>query len=374
MKKFTAMMVGWVMMYNLSFAGFAIADDVNVRSDNTNNVDATGGNATATNTQGQEQGQDQDQVSSAVIYGNLPEVGFVGFLNPGTPIVGTEWKFYYSPLYARLSVKKIDKMRWGFHFLDLMPTKWGGRVQFTMEGEKLQDNQDDILVMNYWPEIASNPGDEVLGTSIVVGEPDWSDQAFLGEAAKACKDETMTRRIAISYSEYIDGITVGASIGMSGSTAEVSKGSGFVIASGAMVGKNKTRAERVRRVKVLCMNDGPLYLIGKKPAPAQPAPPVVVEKPCPPKACNPDGIWAQINELKRRIALCTQFCFNNLQLRSALGEKYIDLAVCTGDKQYLNDANKNFEIAERNYAAGILLAGRLSESDIRTPGGNRFCQ
>lgn len=172
----------------------------------------------------------------------------------------------------------------------------------------------------------------------------------------------MTRRIAIAYSEYVDGVTVGASIGLSGSTAEASNGSGFVIASGAMVGKNKTRAERVRRVKVLCMNDGPLFL---PPVPT-PAPPVVVSPPPvlpSPLICNPSKIWTMIKRAERAIIACTTWCYENLVNRRDAAEANIDMYACTHNVKFLKDtyyegsirhegALHHFEKAEQNYKLG----------------------
>lgn len=349
-----ALLVLWTMLYNTIFASSALAADPEIKIviDNKNEIKAEGGKASSDQKQKQKQKQDQkqdqsqDASSQAIVQGNLPEVGFVSFMAPGTPIVGSEWKFYYSNLYSRLSVKKIEKMRYGFHFSDLWPGKWGGRVQFTLEGESLSANSDDISVMHYWPEIAANPNDEVLGTSIVVGEPDWSERAFLGEALAACKSETMTRRVAIAYSEYIDGVTVGASLGLSGSTAEASNGSGFVIASGAMVGKNKTRAERVARVKVLCMNDGPLYLPPTAPPPA-PAPPVAA--PPSEQVCDIDAIWVRIKIALKKIVKCTTWGWENLQHRRDAAEGYVEMYACTHEEKYLVEAIKHFGMAEKNY-------------------------
>ena len=380
--RIVAILAAALMMFSASFALAGISVG------NTDTVTTTGGAASSdqTQTEKQKQEEQQKQNASAVVYGNLPEVGFVGFLPTGTPIVGTEWKFYYSSLYARLSVKKIDKMRYGFHFSDLWPGKWGGRVQFTPEGERLQENKTDIELMQYWPEGlppgTGNAGDEVLGSVIVVGEPDWSDQAFLGDAAYACKTETMTRRIAVSEAEYIDGVTVGASIGLSGSTAEASNGAGFVIASGAMVGKNKTRAERVRRFKVLCMNDGPLYLPPcKKETPkTEPTPVKSVEpekeKPCQPK-CDVsvyERIVAELQESNLEhdgIRWCKWPGRNNESLRFRKGTAYEQWYFCersNGKRKeevsYLLDLSDNeFGAGERDYFNGRELTAEQNFGD-----------
>ncbi len=82
-----------------------------------------------------------------------------------------------------------------------------------------------------------------------------------------------------------------------------------------------------------------------------------------PITCNPSEVLAQIEELKRKIALCNYFCFNNLQLRAALGEKYIELAVCTSDKKYFSLAiTEGFEVAERNFRNGKDISKNRSEA------------
>ncbi|KKQ45570.1 MAG: hypothetical protein US63_C0014G0002 [Candidatus Moranbacteria bacterium GW2011_GWC2_37_8] len=350
----------WTMLYNLAFAGFAFADPVNFDASISthNTVNTGGGTATSTNNQNQNQGQEQDASSSAttIVRQNLPEVGFVGFLNPGTPIVGTEWKFWYKKIHSRLTMKKIGMAHYGFHLSDLWISNWGGRVEFTPQGESLPRNNDDVLVAHYWPEDLPNEGDEILGSVIVVGKADVDDIAFVTDGALACKDQTMTRRIAVSEAEYIDGATIGGSIGLSGSAARAADASGAVFATGGMLGKTKTRAERVRRVKVLCMNDGPLYLT--VPPPAEKFTPA----PTPEVACNVEVYLKIIRKAEKEIATCWRYSYNNFFWQLEAARNNVNAFICTGDKGYLGIAMNHYYMAELNYIHGFDIK-KYADSD-----------
>lgn len=379
-----------VMVVLLALGKVYASEDPNIRIGITN-----GNTSTNTNTNGNTNNNDNKNsntntgsgTATAITYGNFPEVGFVGFLNPGTPIVGSDFRFYYKDLYSRLDVQRIETMRWGFHFSDLWPTKWGGRVQYTPERDPLPENNDAIHLMHYWPEDVINPGDEILGSVEVFGEPNWTDAPFLGEAAFACKANTMTRRIAVSYTQYIDGVTLGGSVGASGTTAGVSDSSGYAVAGGAVLGKNRVRAEKVARFRVLCMNDGPLYLPApKKPCPPKvettppPPPPAEVKKPCPPKAepapkvCSDERlakIFKKIRETevlikgdkKKGIKGCPTWCKRNMCLHAKQGNNYMNAFACTREMKYIHLAIKQFEIAERNFFYSGLYAQHNAEID-----------
>jgi len=359
---------------NVSFAADDVFVDSNNENNNTNNVDvnttvdntATGGAATINFTNPRQFLQAPDMAT---------------FLAPGTPILDTEWRFFYSKMYAKMSVKQIEKMQYGFSFSSLWPGNWGGRVQFTMMGESLPENEDDVYLMGYWPFTNSNVGDVVLGTAIVVGKPDWTEAAFIGDAMDACKDYTGTRRVAIVTSVSVDGITTGASIGGSGAVSAVTNGStGTAFAAGGLLGRNRTHADRITKVQIACMNDGFPYLVDKeyppsalavvKTAPAvKPEPtPIVVVTTTPvveqqPGACGTEQILMRIKELEREVLKCTQYCFNNLQLRYALGDANIDLYVCTGDKKYLRNAMYHYGVAERNFRQGYDISAHKAEAN-----------
>lgn len=97
------------------------------------------------------------------------------------------------------------------------------------------------------------------------------------------------------------------------------------------------------------------------PPPEQPV--LVEEIPPGPEVCDPRPIIIRIEELKRKVVECKLHCFNNLGLRRALVEAYIDLYVCTGNREYLRDAIENAEIAERNYFRGHDIKANKAEAD-----------
>ena len=380
-------------------AGFAVADpiqNVDIGIDNKNNLSATGGAATATNTQSQAMTQSEWQTQTAV-GGNSNATGGTGgksdansdsksevngsgnsqqdahssaivetprpflnlqygtsFINPSTPIPGGEWKLYHSAAYSHFKAAQVERMKRGFLFSDLWPGNWKTHLEISMIGERISGNPAWISVMNYWPHFEINRGDEILAEIHINGDANMPDASFLGMAAAACMEEAGSSRFAIMTKLNFDAVTRGFSISLGGVAGQASGIKGVTGTGGGQIGTNIGSVDERPVFIALCMNNGPVDIYrAPVPQPPPPAPPVVKPEPAPqPAACDPSNIWAQINELKRRIALCTQFCFNNLQLRAALGEKYIDLAVSTGDKRYLNDANKNFEIAERNLKFG----------------------
>ena len=79
--------------------------------------------------------------------------------------------------------------------------------------------------------------------------------------------------------------------------------------------------------------------------------------------CDPSSIYAKIEELKRKVKACTRWCMNNLRLRSKLGEAYIDLYQCTGDRKHLSSAIEQFQIAERNYLKGYDIKANQTEAN-----------
>jgi len=297
--------------------------------------------------------------------------GTGSFLFSGIPIDGGGWQMYCPPVYKKLSVKEVESMKRKFQLSDLWPWNWGSRIRTVRKKEGLPANGDDISCTYYWPKAFAHPGDDVLSIVRIMGEPNWPDEAYLGMAESACKTESGSRRVAMRARIHKDGVTVGSSIGLGGATAKVVGGGdeGVAFAAGGQLGTNRTRVEDYVELEALCLNDGPTDPNPNwfpKPEKEKPASVPEAKAPAPPtglNVCDEKPILKRIEELVQKIKECTQFCFANLGFRRALGDAYVDMYVCTGDREYLHEAIKQYQIAERNYKQGHDISAHKAEAD-----------
>lgn len=365
MRKITAVVV--LAMAIICSASITFAEDdvtVEVRNGNDITNSATGGNANQN--QNQDQKQKQDQSASAVIHGNLPSVGFNSFLNPGNGMEGDGWKVICSEVYKDWSMDEIENARRKFGFLDFITFNWGSNMEFTLVGKPLPENSNPVSCLNYWPKWESHKGDRILGSVVITGEPNTPDEAFIAQAYAVCKKETGSSWVAMIGENDSDSVTTGASFNLSGAISKITGGgdSGNAVASGIGFGKARVRTEKHMQMYALCMNDRrTAYTTPPISVPA-PTPPIV--KAAPPKAeppCDTDVIRKRIEELKREVQKCTRYCYNNLTLRNALGDAYIELYTCTGEKKHLKEASYNYGVAERNYRNGHDISAHRVEAD-----------
>lgn len=356
-----------MMLVVLLAAGFAVAeDDINIDIDNENNINATGGNASSNQTQNQNQDQRQKQQLIFNERTQLPHLQYgTNFVNPGVGIQNKGWYLYQSAVYAHLSAAEVESMRRHFQFSDIFFWNWKSRMNVSMVNGRLEGQPEGISLMNYWPMAAANKGDKVIASITVRGDVNWPEESFLGMAAQVCLEEAGSDRFAVMYTIASKGITSGSSISIGGAMSQTynSGSKGAVVTSGGQLGTIETSVEDYKQFEVKCMNKGELNLIDYRPAPPAPQPPVVAPPtPQPPAACNPNDIFLKIKELLVEVQKCTRYCYNNLTLRSALGDAYIDLYVCTGDKKYLKEATYHYQVAERNFRNGHDISAHKAEA------------
>ncbi|MEK7598592.1 MAG: hypothetical protein AAB487_02550 [Patescibacteria group bacterium] len=295
--------------------------------------------------------------------------GTGSFLFSGFPIDGGKWNVYCPPVYKKLSVNEVENMRMKFQLSNFWPWNWKSRIHKAKIGESLPGNTDDVSCTAYWPKAIAYPGDKVLSTARILGDPNWPEEAFLGMAEATCKAESGSRRVAMRTRILKDGVTVGNSVGIGGAASKVVGGGdeGVAFAAGGQLGTNRTRVEDYVEFEVLCLNDGPTEPAESwfpKKDDSKPASPAV-EKPKPeePKPCDADKIRERISELEKKVQSCKLFCFNNLGYRRALGDAYVDLFICVGDKENLRKAIEHYQIAERNYLQGHDIKSHQAEAD-----------
>lgn len=386
MKKFFVVLAILAMM--VFPAGFALAGDAEVGGDgtaigfdSTNTNTSTNANANTNNlNQAQTQGQSSTNTNnSAATASNgdqtttvggqstnveiqakrefLAAPGFTDFLGSGIALRNDEWRNYCPPVYQRLSMKEIDNMKRKFRLSDIFPWNWKEGVHVIKIGESLASNTDDVMCVNYWPKHFAYSGDKVLATARILGDPNWPEEAYLGMSESACKDISGSRRVAMRVRIHTDGVTIGRSFGLSGAAAKVAEGgTGTAFAAGGQLGNNRTKVEDYVEFEILCMNDGPTEWIIATPSPTG------IELESKP-VCDADEIRGQIRQHEEEIKECKLFSFHNLQLRVSQGDNYVDLYLCTGDKNYLKAAIREYEIAERNYLRGHDIRVRQAEAN-----------
>jgi hypothetical protein len=357
-----------VTMLVVLTAGFAVAaDDVNVSNDNNNtNNNSANSNSNANSNQSQNNSQGQTMTSPT----QLPHLQYgTNFVQPGVGIENKGWFLYQSGVYGYLTVGEVSSMRRHFQISDIFFWNWRARVRTSMISVRLEGTPVGISLMTYWPKVRANRGDKVIASVVVKGEANWPEETFLGLAAQACIDEAGSDRFAVMYTTNSTGVSTGLSVSLGGAVSSVySAGSkGAVVTSGGQIGTIETTVEDHKEFQALCMNKGEVNLIDYRSATTQIDVTVQVATPAPqaPKpaaTCNTDEIFKRIEELKREVKDCKLYCYNNLTLRSALGEAYIDLYVCTGDKRYLKDATYHFEVAERNFRNGHDISAHRGEA------------
>lgn len=347
---------------SVSFAGDATGNDstnvgidLNNRVENNNRADA---NAEAIARQKQQQAQ---TVNTPRQFIQAP--GYPGFVNPGTGIMAEGWVLYAPAIYRTLTMEQINRMERKFRISDLLPWNWGASVFVTLQGESLAANEDPVGFTTYWPRATMNQGDLILATIRVKGEPDYTEETYFGTAAKACKTAVGSRRVATRARVRKDGVTIGASVGFGGAESKVaSEATAVAFAAGGQFGTNRTRVEDWFEFEAICLNDGPLDLIG---AP-EPPPAKVVEPSVPPTVPPVEDprckIEIRIHELEQEVELCKRYCFNNLQLRLELGRQYIELYIVTGEKKHLSAAIYSFGVAERNFKNGHDISAHQAEA------------
>lgn len=297
--------------------------------------------------------------------------GTGSFLFSGFPIDGGKWNVYCPPVYKKLSVQEVENMKRKFQLSDFWPWNWKSRIHSAKIGESLPSNGDDISCAGYWPKVVAYPGDKVLSTARILGDPNWPEEAFLGMAEATCKEESGSRRVAMRARILKDGVTIGSSVGLGGATSKVVGGGdeGVAFAAGGQLGTNRTRVEDYIEFEVLCLNDGPTEpdpnWFPRKEEAKPLSVPVVEPQPEEPKkpVCEADKIRERIADLEKKVQDCKLFCFNNLEYRRALGDAYVDLYVCAGGLENLRQAIEHYQIAERNYLNGKDIRAHQAEAD-----------
>ena len=351
------------------FASFALAQDISIRNTNTNTATATGGNADQQQQQGQKQKQQQKQEVSGV-EGNqtvttplqAPLMGVI--VGPGGAEVGQRFMMSCNPAYQSFTIGELEMMAKSGSFFDkrgsFFDAMTASKVRSVVRSKKDKATSDQIRILNQVPS-----GTKVLGTFTCTGDYGWSTDEALSKCLLQARVETNTSNVVVYQINDVDaansGTAVGAGAGMSNPFGDGSVGAGSVAAS---FGKTHSMKERVVLLEVYAYEDvieASNVCSGGQQVNYYPPPQA--------KDCDPQSIYIALE--KNRIAIygdgkkkgCDFYSLNNLRLRAERGRLYLDLYRCTGDREALNAAKDNFEIAARNYKFGSDIKKHQAEAD-----------
>lgn len=372
---FMSIMVAVVML--LMFGGNAFAGNnlnLSVKNRNENTAIATGGNAN----QRQEQEQSQTQTQSSYSGGNTYEAArnhvtastlqnFATAVTPSTPL---GWKHLGCDfIVAEFSIGQLKKMAEGASFMKKRGTFWHAvfseDVDYSIFGGK-ETAMDDSAVVRIMVKVPARiSGNAYLGEAEGIGRYGAPMGQIIGATVLGLVQKTGTTQVVLYWDYLIEPLAMSNTLGIGfvGSASE--KAGAGSVALGAASSTTYNLTSIAYRVKAQAFSGlGEDFFTCQAPKEPEPekvsvVPPPVMQE----KACDPSEIWKRIDDLRKEIGKCLSWCFNNFVLRSKLGEAYIDLYQCTGDKKYLASAINEFEIAERNYLRGKDIKNHRVEAD-----------
>jgi hypothetical protein len=358
----TILMVVVILMF---FANLAFADDVSVdvTNHNTNSATATGGNATQDQRQQQQQAQCMTSPRNHIV-APLPGT----FVAGPAPSAGNFTRMTCDPVNKNFSIERLKRMASAGNWADTRGTWFNSMFSSSVKlvpYESFDGKVDDqpITRLDFIP-IGEN--DRVLAEATCEGQYGWPLGAAVGKCLLALKEATNTVRVVIEYKIVHDGKGSGTSVG-TGAAASKMLGAGGSddaagsLAVGGLFGSTYLSLEERYVVHAIAYNDGPVGTPTEakceQPTIAAPAPEQV-------KTCNSGKIISELKKNEQEIKQCKKYCENNLKLRLIRGKLFFALYKCTGDKEALEDAVHNYEIAARNYKFGKDTKNNLNADEL----------
>lgn len=370
MRKISAMVIVIVMFLEMLTAGFAGAAEGDINIVNTDNVTATGGTASSYQTeeqkqkQKQEQEQKQDAHSSAIVTSPRSHVnsipGTVGTLLTVAPIMADgKW---HTRLCDEYTVEELENMKDSSSYINregfLLVNLFTSPIERTLRVKTFKGEVSKSAVVRLVPDL---PGNKVLAVYEGSGAKGVPLDAMIAYAGLEGVHDTGELSLVVEYRARdiasLSGVGVGSGAAAAVSSADSARSGSMSV--GAIVGFSEAYTKYVYdiKVKVVKASAAALAAASCVPTTQTDETPAYV-----PAKCSTDETWKKIKELKREVQKCTRYCYNNLTLRSALGEAYIDLYECTGDKKFLREAIYHFEVAERNFRLGHDISAHQGEA------------
>ncbi|MDD5464529.1 MAG: hypothetical protein PHP62_05265 [Candidatus Moranbacteria bacterium] len=184
--------------------------------------------------------------------GNLPTVGFNGFMSPGKADSGN-WEILCKEMYMDWAADDVEEASYKKGFFDIITFDWGINYEFTSMRKALPPNTKPTSCLDYWPGWDSLEGDRPLGAIDIVGKVNTPDAAFVAQAYDVCKKEKGSSWVAIIKEDIKEDVTSGASLNLSGALSKITGGgeSGTAVASGIGFAKARVKKENSIVVKAL---------------------------------------------------------------------------------------------------------------------------
>ncbi|MDD5396729.1 MAG: hypothetical protein PHW24_01570 [Candidatus Moranbacteria bacterium] len=195
-----------------------------------------------------------------------------------------------------------------------------------------------IVITNYWGRMGN---DQYVASFPVFGKKGDQLEGLIGLALKRAMELGATKvGILIRTVKEVNtkGLSMGTGAG-AGLYIPCNSGVGTGVNFGAYISHTKT--DDMYELNVVCLK-GDFY-----------EPPVVTEKPCPPAACDPSWLLAQILIWDEACKHCPGPCFNNEMLRYNMGNYYVAAHDCTKDTSYLLKAIAEYDKGERDCLNGV---------------------
>lgn len=278
-------------------------------------------------------------------------------VGPGGAQIGKWEQLRCNPAYQSFTIEELKTMSDSGRLMDRRGSFWdiffGEKERVVLRGKNGGQKTDRIKILNNVPPI----GTKFLGNFACTGDVDWPLDEPLAKCLALAKEKTGANNVVVWKVDDIDatnsGTAVGAGTGMSNPFGDGSVGAGSLSAS---FGKTHSMKERVRLVEVHAYED---VIEASNVCGGQ----VNYYVP-PPQArdCDPTEIIERIKKLERKLKKCTTWCMNNLGLREEAGNENIEAYICTGDKKYLLEAIKHYQMAENNYFKGPDVKSYKSEA------------
>lgn len=272
---------------------------------------------------------------------NAPE--YPGFVSSGVAVINDGWKIYCPPGHESFTAEELERMSKSSEPSDIFFWNWEKRVRITNIGNPLPSKNKDTPIFCMNPVPAEKP----LAIVRVMGRSGWSEEAFRAKASLECFNKYGSTRVPVLFQNHKDSLTRGRSLGLGGAAAQVSSAEGTVAAVGGQIGDNRVRSEEYPEFEALCLGDG-YDIVSQTTQIVAPS-------------CDSSPIYTRINQLLEGVKhCCKDECLNNELLWKQIGDAYIDLYVCTGDKKFLLGTNKKlpdgaslaYARSEKNFLEG----------------------
>jgi len=231
-------------------------------------------------------------------------------------------------------------------------------IQKSMRIEEVESYDESTIVRLDW--IPFGPNDKVLGEFEYQADEPMPLGNALSHVLLQAKKETNTHRVVVWI--RIKGIAKnsGFSIGSGAGAARLwgpdMDATAGALAIGGLIGTTSAYVEEEWAIRVLALNDGEI----NPPAGVEvcgltvsaPTSQVEVQEEEIEPACDPQPIISRIKQLEEGTKNCPTDCLNNEMLRKQMGDAYLDLFYCTGDKDALVKAIAEYKKAEKNFLEG----------------------